>query len=163
MPHHSAVSPDRPVQPGRTLWLLSIAHAVNHAQGVLLPLVYLRVIVEFGVGADTIALLAAAGAFCTGIVQLGFAKLTRVVSRRKLLAAGGLLFGGGFAAQAAAPSFAAFAAINVVSRVGGSPQHPVATPSWPSSSRSTAAASRSAPTSRAATWGPSSSPSSAPG
>lgn len=125
MPHHSAVFPDRPVQPGRTLWLLSIAHAVNHAQGVLLPLVYLRVIVEFGVGADTIALLAAAGAFCTGIVQLGFAKLTRVVSRRKLLAAGGLLFGGGFAAQAAAPSFAAFAAINVVSRVGGSPQHPV--------------------------------------
>src|SRR5688572_24707107 len=109
----------------RTLWLLSIAHAVNHAQAVLLPLVYIRIIVEFGVAADTIALLAAAGAFASGAVQLSYAKLTRMISRRKLLAAGGVLFGGGFAAQALAPSYPSFAAVNIVSRVGGSPQHPV--------------------------------------
>jgi MFS family permease len=47
------------------------------------------------------------------------------VSRRRLLGAGGLLFGGGFAAQAVAPGFPAFAALNVASRIGGSPQHPV--------------------------------------
>ena len=47
------------------------------------------------------------------------------MSRRKLLAAGGVLFGGGFAAQAIAPSFASFAAVNIISRIGGSPQHPV--------------------------------------
>jgi MFS family permease len=111
--------------PNRTLWLLSIAHAVNHAQAVLLPLVYIRIIAEFTVTADTIALLAAAGSFASGAVQLSYAKLTRMISRRKLLAAGGVLFGGGFAAQAVAPSFPAFAAVNVVSRVGGSPQHPV--------------------------------------
>jgi AAHS family 3-hydroxyphenylpropionic acid transporter len=48
-----------------------------------------------------------------------------MISRRKLLAAGGVLFGGGFAAQAIAPTFGSFAAVNVVSRIGGSPQHPV--------------------------------------
>ncbi len=121
----SPAQPSRDVHPNRTLWLLSVAHAVNHAQAVLLPLVYVRIIVEFGVTADVIATLAAAGAFASGAVQLSYAKLTRMISRRKLLAAGGVLFGGGFAAQAVAPNFATFAAVNVVSRVGGSPQHPV--------------------------------------
>ncbi|HET9345305.1 MAG TPA: MFS transporter [Candidatus Limnocylindrales bacterium] len=116
---------DAAINPNATLWLLSVAHAVNHAQAVLLPLVYIRIIAEFGVTADTVALLAAAGAFASGAVQLSYAKLTRMISRRKILAAGGVLFGGGFAAQAVAPSFASFAAVNVASRVGGSPQHPV--------------------------------------
>jgi MFS family permease len=113
------------IDPNRTLWLLSIAHAVNHAQAVLLPLVYIRIIGEFSVTADTIALLAAAGAFASGAVQLSYAKLTRMISRRKILGAGGILFGGGFVAQAIAPTFPSFAAVNVISRVGGSPQHPV--------------------------------------
>ena len=113
------------INPNATLWLLSLAHAVNHAQAVLLPLVYIRIITEFGVTADTVALLAAAGAFASGAVQLSYAKLTRMVSRRKILAAGGVVFGGGFAAMAVAPTFPSFAAINVASRVGGSPQHPV--------------------------------------
>ncbi len=135
MPHDARMLGDAPVAPdatfvidvhrNRTLWLLSIAHAVNHAQAVLLPLVYIRIIAEFGVTADTIALLAAAGSFASGAVQLSYAKLTRMISRRKLLAAGGVLFGGGFAAQAAAPSFPSFALVNVLSRIGGSPQHPV--------------------------------------
>ena len=123
MPHDAAMPAD--IHRNRTLWLLSIAHAVNHAQAVLLPLVYIRIIVEFGVTADIIALLAAAGSVASGAVQLSYAKLTRMISRRKLLAAGGVLFGGGFAAQAAAPSFPVFAVVNVVSRIGGSPQHPV--------------------------------------
>ena len=36
-----------------------------------------------------------------------------------------MLFGGGFAAQAVAPNFPTFAAVNIISRIGGSPQHPV--------------------------------------
>jgi FSR family fosmidomycin resistance protein-like MFS transporter len=113
------------INPERTLWLLSIAHAVNHAQAVLLPLVYLRIIAEFGVSEGTVAILASVGAVASGVVQLSYAKLTRVISRRNLLAAGGLLFGGGFAAQAAAPNFPIFALTNIASRIGGSPQHPV--------------------------------------
>ena len=59
------------------------------------------------------------------MVQLSYAGLTRVVSRRRLLGVGGILFGGGFALQAFATSFLTFAVPNVVSRIGGSPQHPV--------------------------------------
>jgi MFS family permease len=120
-----AVSDATRIHPDRTLWLLSIAHAVNHAQAVLLPLVYLRIIVEFGVTPAIVAYLAAAGSFASGLVQLSYAKLTRIISRRILLTAGGVLFGGGFAAQAIAPSFPTFALANIASRIGGSPQHPV--------------------------------------
>jgi MFS transporter, FSR family, fosmidomycin resistance protein len=109
----------------RTLWLLSAAHAVNHAQAALLPLVYLAIIVEFGIGAAAIAFLAAAGNILSGSVQLAYGALTRLVPRRVILAAGGVVFGAGMAAQGLAPGFAHFAAANIVSRVGGSPQHPV--------------------------------------
>ena len=120
-----ASSPTVDVHPERSLWLLAIAHAVNHAQAVLLPLIYLQILGEFHVTLADVAALAAAGAFASGIIQLSFAKLTRVVSRRALLAGGGVLFGGGFAAQALATSFPTFAALNIASRVGGAPQHPV--------------------------------------
>jgi MFS family permease len=120
-----ATQPTVEIHPERTLWLLSIAHAVNHAQAVLLPLIYLQILGEFHVTLADVAALAAAGAFASGIVQLSFAKLTRVVSRRSLLAGGGILFGGGFAAQAVAPTFPTFAAVNIASRMGGAPQHPV--------------------------------------
>jgi len=113
------------IHPDRTLWLLAIAHAVNHAQGVLLPLVYIQIIAEFGVTEGTVAILAAVAGFATGMIQLSYAKLTRVMSRRSLLAAGGLLMGGGFAAQAWSPSFGAFALTNILGRIGASPQHPV--------------------------------------
>jgi MFS transporter, FSR family, fosmidomycin resistance protein len=122
--HHSAVPSDE-IRPMRSLGLLSVAHAINHAQAVLLPLIYLAIIDEYGVGVQTIAFLAAFGAFASGVVQLSYAGLTRVVSRRRLLGIGGILFGGGFALQAFATSFLTFAVPNVVSRIGGSPQHPV--------------------------------------
>jgi MFS family permease len=113
------------INPMRSLGLLSIAHAVNHAQAVVLPLIFLKVIDEFGVSVQTIAFLAAIGSFASGIVQLSYAGLTRVVSRRRLLGVGGILFGGGFAAQALAGGFPTFAIPNVLARIGGSPQHPV--------------------------------------
>jgi MFS transporter, FSR family, fosmidomycin resistance protein len=116
---------DHAIRPMRTLWLLSAAHAVNHAQAALLPLVYLVVITELGVGVGEIAYLAALGSFLSGAVQLSYAATTRYASRRNLLAAGGLLFGVGMALQAVATSFAAFAVANIASRIGGSPQHPV--------------------------------------
>jgi MFS family permease len=120
-----ATEPPVAIHPDRTLWLLSIAHAVNHAQAVLLPLVYLRIIVDFGVTEGTVAVLASVGSVASGLVQLSYAKLTRMISRRRLLAAGGVLIGGGFAAQAIAPNFPSFAVANIASRIGGSPQHPV--------------------------------------
>lgn len=113
------------VRPERSLVLLSVAHAVNHAFAVLLPLIFLAIIDEFGVGVEAVAFLAAAGAAMSGLVQLSYAEVTRRVSRRRLLGLGGLLFGGGFAAQALATGFGTFALANIVARIGGSPQHPV--------------------------------------
>jgi MFS family permease len=113
------------VRPNRTLGLLVVAHAVNHAQAVILPLMFLKVIAEFGVGVEAVAFLTAAGNVSSGVVQLSFASLTRLYPRRWLLGAGGILFGGGFAAQAFTTTFAAFSVANIVSRIGGSPQHPV--------------------------------------
>ena len=113
------------VHPMRSLWLLVVAHAVNHAYAVLLPLIFLKIIDEFRVSEGQIAYLAAFGAIVSGMVQLSFASLTRIMSRRVLLGTGGLLFGGGFAAQALATSFGTFAIPNVISRIGAAPQHPV--------------------------------------
>ncbi len=117
--------PEPDVRPMRSLGLLSVAHAFNHAQAVILPLIFLALHDEFGASVESIAYLAAIGAFCAGMVQLSFAGLTRVVSRRRLLGYGGILFGGGLAAQALATSFPTFAIPNIASRIGSSPQHPV--------------------------------------
>lgn len=122
------MSPPRPdprIRPRLTLWLLSIAHAVNHAQAVILPLIFVKIIDEFGVSVQAVAFLAAAGSISAGIVQATFAWLTRRMPRRALMGLGGLLFGAGFAAQGITSNFATFAAMNIASRIGGSPQHPV--------------------------------------
>jgi MFS family permease len=113
------------VRPMWSLWLLVAAHAVNHAYAVLLPLIFLKIIDEFHVSEGQIAYLASFGAITSGMVQLSFASLTRIMSRRVLLGTGGILFGGGFAAQALASSFGTFAIPNVLSRIGAAPQHPV--------------------------------------
>ena len=122
--HDTPVTSPR-IHPMRSLALLSVAHAINHAQAVILPLIFLKIIIDYDVGVETIAFLAAASAVGAGLVQLSYAGLTRIVARRHLLGVGGILFGGGFALQAFATSFATFAIPNIVSRIGGSPQHPV--------------------------------------
>jgi MFS family permease len=114
-----------PLQPARTLGLLSGAHAINHALGVLLPLVYLKVAQDFSVGTDAIAILTALGNFGAGVIQLLFGGLTRSFSRRSILAWGNILMGTAMAAQALAGGFFAFSVANIASRLGGSPQHPV--------------------------------------
>jgi MFS family permease len=113
------------IRPTRSLGLLSVAHAVNHAFAVLLPPIFLAIIDEFGVTVQSVAFLAAAGSMASGLVQLSYAELTRRLSRPRLLTAGGLLFGGGFAAMALATNFLNFTIPNIVARIGTSPQHPV--------------------------------------
>jgi MFS family permease len=113
------------IHPTRTLWLLAVAHAVNHAQAVILPPIFLLVVAEFGIGVESIPFLAAAGAVSSGLIQASYGLVTRHVARRPIMTVGGLVLGLGMAAQAAASSFMTFSIANVVSRVGGSPQHPV--------------------------------------
>ena len=123
--HSTEPNPSPRIRPTRTLWLLAAAHAVNHAQAVIMPMIFLAIIVEFHVGIAAVGFVAAAASVSSGLVQASFAYLTRRVSRRSLMTVGGLLFGAGFAAQGMAPTFGTFALTNVISRVGGAPQHPV--------------------------------------
>jgi MFS family permease len=113
------------VRPTRNLWLLVIAHAFNHAQVAVLPLVYLAIIDDWGVTVAQIAFLTAASSLASGLAQLSYAGLTRRFSRRRILGWGNVLFGGAMAAQGMATSFAPFAAFNITSFIGASQQHPV--------------------------------------
>jgi MFS family permease len=113
------------VRPMRSLWLLTVAHAFNHAQAALLPLVYLAVIGQFGVSVAAIALLASVGSVLSGLMQLSYSDLTRRVSRRSILAVGNVVFGAFMAFQALASSFIPFATASVISKLGASQQHPV--------------------------------------
>ena len=106
--------------------LLSVAHAVNHAQAVILPFIFLGIIDEFGVGVERSRSSPRSARSASGLVQLSYAALTRVVSRRRLLGVGGILFGGGFAAQALAIELHRRSRSPTSSRgSAASPQHPV--------------------------------------
>jgi MFS family permease len=113
------------IRPTRTLALLSLAHAFNHAQAALLPFVFLAIISEFGVSVADIAFLTAAGTIVAGGAQLPVGVLTRFRSRRSILGWGNVVLGGFMAVTALATSFLAFSASIILSRAGGSPQHPV--------------------------------------
>jgi MFS family permease len=109
----------------RNLVLLALQHALIHAQGALLPLVFVRVVTEFGVGVDAIGLVLGAANLVNGVLQLSFGPLARSITRRTILGGAGVVFGAGTAALAAATSWPVFAAATVVARAGGAPQHVV--------------------------------------
>jgi MFS family permease len=113
------------LRPGLTLGLLSAQHGFIHAQTALLPLVFIAVTPVFGVGVGEMGLLLAVGNVLTGVVQLAYAPLQRVVSRRSLLGIGGMAFGAAMTATGLAASWGAFSLGTIAARVAGSPQHPV--------------------------------------
>jgi MFS family permease len=113
------------LRPGLTLGLLSAQHGFIHAQTALLPLVFIAVTPVFGIGVGEMGLLLAISSVLAGAVQLAYAPLQRVVSRRSLLGIGGLAFGAAMTATGLAASWGAFSFGTIVARVAGSPQHPV--------------------------------------
>lgn len=113
------------LRPRATLALLSLQHAFIHAQTALLPLVLIAVTPVFGIGVGEIGLLIAIGNVLAGVVQLLYAPLQRVLSRRTILGVGGVAFGAAMTATGLATSWTAFSAATVAARVAGSPQHPV--------------------------------------
>lgn len=113
------------VRPGRSLAILTVAHAFNHAQVAVLPLVYLALIEQWGVSVSTIAFITAADSLLSGATQLSFSGLTRRFSRRSILGVGNIVLGIGMAAQALAASIVPFGIANVISKMGASQQHPV--------------------------------------
>ncbi len=132
------------IRPRLTLGLLSVQHALIHGQSALYPLVYLAIIDEFGVTPATVVILSTIGGLASGLLQYAFGALVRYFGRPLMPGTGGLIMGVSTALQAVAPGFGGFAALNVVSRVGGAPQHPVGNAllaeQWPASRIGTAIA-----------------------
>jgi len=123
-----ALAPSPPaaeLRPRLTLWLLSAQHGLIHAQTAVLPLVFIAVMDRFRIGVNDVGLLLAAGNILAGAVQLVYAPLSRVVTRRTILGVGGLVYGVGMTALATATSWLPFSFFATVARIGGSPQHPV--------------------------------------
>ncbi len=113
------------VRPRVTLGLLSVQHALIHAQSALLPLVFVEVIHQFGVGVEAVGLLLGVTNIVAGAIQLGYGPLSRVVPRPTILGSAGVVFGIGTSLLAAATSWAMFAGATLVGRLGASPQHTV--------------------------------------
>jgi MFS family permease len=121
----SSLDPSSPARARLTLALLSIAHAVIHAQSALLPLVYPIVFVEFGLGERDIGTFIAVTTAVGGTMQLAYGFLTRYISRPALLAGGQLIFGTGLLIGGLSQSIGQLLGSISLARIGSSPQHPV--------------------------------------
>jgi MFS family permease len=114
-----------PPRPTLTLALLSLSHAVIHAQSALMPLIYPIIIVEFSLNPRDIGLFIAVTTAVGGSMQLLYGFLTRWISRPILLGGGQLLFGAGLLVSGLARSLGQLLAAVSLARVGSSPQHPI--------------------------------------
>ena len=141
---------------GLALGLLSLGHAVIHAQSALMPLIYPIIIVEFALNERDIGLFIAITTAVGGAMQLLYGFLTRYVPRPTLLAGGQLVFGGGLLLGGLAQSVGQLLGSISLARIGASPAAPGRQcASSPTRFPSTGADSPSAPISPAATWAPS--------
>lgn len=104
---------------------MSVAHAVNHAYAVLMPLIYPIVIHEFSFSNTDIGVMVGVGSAASGLLQMTFGSLRRYVARRFWLGGGQIVMGISTALTGIASNFGFFFATNTAARIGGSPQHPV--------------------------------------
>jgi MFS family permease len=114
-----------PPRPRLTLALLSLSHAVIHAQSALMPLIYPIVIVQFALNPRDIGLFIAVTTAVGGTMQLFYGFLTRWVARPVLLGGGQLVFAGGLLLSGFTHSLGQLLAAISAARIGSSPQHPV--------------------------------------
>jgi MFS family permease len=108
-----------------TLALVTIGHAILHAEAALLPLIFPIVVVEFDLDPGDVGLFISITSVVGGSVQLMYGFLARYIARPLILATGQLIFGAsllfGGLAQSAGHLLAAISG----ARVGASPQHPI--------------------------------------
>jgi MFS family permease len=112
-------------RPALTLGLLSLSHAVIHAQSALMPLIYPIVIVQFALNPRDIGLFIAVTTAVGGSMQLLYGFLTRWVSRPVLLGGGQLLYGSALLLSWLTSGVGQLLGAISVARIGASPQHVV--------------------------------------
>jgi FSR family fosmidomycin resistance protein-like MFS transporter len=107
------------------LILLGCAHAVTHAFGGLMPLIFPSVMSEFHLSYGDIGLLVGFTTFAGGMLQLIYGWLDRYVLRKFILAAGQFVIALSCIVTGLAPGFPVFFLGNLGARIGASPQHPL--------------------------------------
>jgi len=107
------------------LILLSAAHAVTHAFGGLMPLVFPIVATQFNLTYTDIGFLVGFTTFAGGLLQLIYGNLTHYVLRKVILALGQAIVGVSCLVTGLANGFPLLFLGNLGARIGSSPQHPV--------------------------------------
>ncbi len=110
---------------GRDLTLVSAAHAVIHAIGVLMPLIYPIIQVEYHLSYTQIGLIVAIPNAVGGFLQIGFGLLSRYILRKFMLGVGNILVGISTFFTGTASGFWSLMAWRMMSNIAGAPQHPV--------------------------------------
>jgi MFS family permease len=108
-----------------TLTLISLAHAINHAQAALKPLVFPLVLRELNFGYSELGIMLGVASAVGGSLQLAAGALGRILPRHHILGVGNASVGVCFVLVALAQSYFQFFFWTVMSRVGGAAQHPV--------------------------------------
>jgi MFS family permease len=108
-----------------TLALVTIGHAIQHAEAALLPLIYPIDVVEFDLDPADVGLFISVTSVVGGSVQLAYGFLARYVARPLILASGQLIFGASLLFGGLSQSTGHLLAAISGARVGASPQHPI--------------------------------------
>lgn len=107
------------------LTLISLAHAINHAQSALKPLVFPLVLRELNFGYGELGVMLGVASAVGGLLQLGAGALGRILPRHQILGVGNAFVGVCFVFVGLAQSYSQFFFWTVMSRIGGAAQHPV--------------------------------------
>lgn len=105
--------------------LVSLAHAMSHAYGAILPLILPAMREELGMTYTQIGLMFTISNLVWGPLQLGFGTLGRSYSRKLLLGIGHICQGISVVGTGFVHSFGEFFAWRIASRIADAPQHPI--------------------------------------
>jgi MFS family permease len=108
-----------------TLALVTVGHAILHAEAALLPLIFPIVVLEFNLDPADVGLFISITSIVGGSVQLIYGFLARYVARPLILASGQLIFGTSLLLGGLAQSAGHLLAAISGARVGASPQHTI--------------------------------------
>jgi MFS family permease len=123
--HEIAVADHVAERSTSTLTLVSLAHAINHAQSALKPLVFPLVLRDLNFGYGELGIMLGVASAVGGLLQLGAGALGRILPRHQILGIGNASVGLCFVFVGLAQSYFQFFFWTVMSRVGGAAQHPV--------------------------------------
>jgi MFS transporter, FSR family, fosmidomycin resistance protein len=105
--------------------LVSLAHAISHAYGAILPLILPALREELHLTYAQIGLMFTLSNLVWGPLQLGFGILGRYYSRKRILGLGHICQGLAIGGTALAQSFGSLLTWRVFSRIADAPQHPI--------------------------------------